>query len=708
MPPASRLTVLLFTDIVGSTHLKSDLGTAEYARVLDEHNDLFESACARFEGHVLKHTGDGFFASFGTASQAVRSALRFQQALRAHHWPQPLAVRVGVHIGEVAVTEMAGRADVIGVAADVAARVMSLAEGGQILLTRSAFNDARQFVNDPALKWVAHGPYLFKGIDEPVEVFEVGVEGASPLTAPAGGDKGRRVVAHDQEMTLGWRPAVGLEIPGRGGWQLERKLGEGGFGEVWLGQHERTRQRRVFKFCFDAERLRSFKRELTLFRLLRDVLGDRPDIAKLHEVKLDEQPYFLESEYTDGGNLTEWSSRKGGIGKIPLATRLQIVAQVADAVAAAHSAGVLHKDIKPSNILIHTERDGRLQPRLADFGIGLLADRSQLAARQITESGFTVVTEDDSSRTGTRLYAPPELLEGKGFTAQGDIFALGVLLYQVVVGDLSRSLAVGWERNVSDARLRGHIAACVDGEPARRLPDARELSARLRGLESQPVEALETDEAARPSADPIPLWWKVAMSVCVTLAVIVLIGAILARRNTPAALAPSQSPPPAVAAKHADAQQPLAILISAQNPAAPWQVKMNIDIVAKSADDLTVVFEILAARDCDIIVLSQDSQGRVTLLVPNPIMPSVRARAGTLLRLPSDPTAEFPLLPPYGEDHFKVIATTRPLKLSGETIIFADTDEPFASPDNMLKTDEWATSEARIVTNKDGRPIVVR
>jgi serine/threonine-protein kinase len=261
---------------------------------------------------ILKHTGDGFFVTFSTASTAVRAALCFQQAIRAENWPAPFCCRVGIHVGEVAIVQMDDRNGVIGIAADFASRVMSLAGGGQILMTKSVFNDARQFVaahpalDDqpaPQLRWVAHGPYLFKGDDEPLEVFEVGAEGIAPLTPPTGNDKARRVVPHDQEPTLGWRPAIGLPISGCPGWLLDRKLGEGGFGEVWLGRHERTKQQRVFKFCFGVDRLRSLKRELTLFRLLRDALGDRPDIAKLYDVKLDDPPFFLESEWTEGGNL---------------------------------------------------------------------------------------------------------------------------------------------------------------------------------------------------------------------------------------------------------------------------------------------------------------------------------------------------------------------------------------------------------------------
>src|SRR5688500_20129455 len=91
----SRLAVLLFTDVVGSTDVKSKIGTAAYTRLLSRHNELFESLCKRFAGgEILKHTGDGYFAAFGTASDAVRFALLFQHAMRASGWnsaPLPTA-----------------------------------------------------------------------------------------------------------------------------------------------------------------------------------------------------------------------------------------------------------------------------------------------------------------------------------------------------------------------------------------------------------------------------------------------------------------------------------------------------------------------------------------------------------------------------------------------------------------------------------------
>lgn len=420
-----RLVVLMFTDLVDSSVMKTRMGDLGYAdAVARPHNAMFRSILSSIEGaEENNYTGDGFLATFARASDAVEAALRFQDAMRSHSWAAGAPrTRVGIHVGEVALIEgsEAGRMLIASHAADMCARLMGLGGGGQILLTRHAFDDGRQYVRchpppvagsgeAPALEWRAHGRYRFKGKDDdPLEVFEVGAKGLAPLAAPKDSEKVHRVLDADEEQLLGWRPAAGLDVPRREGWTLQRKLGAGGFGEVWLGQHAKTKERRVFKFCFDALRLRSFRRELTLFRLLRETLGDRKDIGRLHEVQLDHSPYFLEGEFTPEGDLRAWSDAQGGIRALPLATRLDLVARTAEAVAAAHGVGVLDKDLKPSNILVYAAEDGSPRPRITDFGIGILTDPSLLGRHGITVAGFTVaLTENESSRTGTRMYAPP-------------------------------------------------------------------------------------------------------------------------------------------------------------------------------------------------------------------------------------------------------------------------------------------------------------
>lgn len=525
-----RQMVLLVTDIVDSVPMKRRLGDESFLRLLTRHNDCFRDTLATDAngGQIIKNTGDGFLSRFDTPADAVRFALAFQAALHREPWPgEPVRVRIAIHSGmAMEMTDSPGLADVSGLTVDLAARLNKLALPGQVLLTQQCFNDARQYVREhpsrgeagptPTLHWLAHGPYIFKGAeDEAIEVFEVGASGFAPLKPPPDSEGARRSVPAGDEEMYGWRPAKGLEIPRHEGWALQQRLGAGGYGEVWLARHRQMREQRVFKFCFDADRLRSFKRELTLFRLLREALGDRRDIARLYNVSLDRPPFYLESEYSPLGDLHQWSDAQGGIAAVPLETRLQLLAGVAEAVSAAHSIGVLHKDLKPSNVLIELNEDGSPRPKITDFGIGVLADHHRLADHNITVAGFTVtqITENSSGRTGSPMYMPPETLgriaspdnaaRPMPFTAQGDVYALGIMLYQMVIGDLDRPLAQGWERDLDSAIddpirkeiLRADIARMVDGNPAHRLQSASEVAERIRDLDERTREAIAERDA---------------------------------------------------------------------------------------------------------------------------------------------------------------------------------------------------------------------
>ena len=507
--PKQELAALMFTDIVGSVALQNKLGTETYTKFVSRHDEIFKRCMKEApSAHILNETGDGFLVRFDTPTEAVNTALRLQAALHGEVCEgEKMELCIGLNLG--AVTEMdegvRGTKRAVGMAINLAARVMDLAEGNQILMTRAVFDDARQFVREhpqqaelpesAVLQWPAHGRYIFKGNDDPLEIYEVGAEGMAPLSPPEGGGKAKRAVAADEEDTLGWRPGAGLEIPRLQDWVIEKKLGQGGFGEVWLAKHINTKEARVFKFCFDPERLRSFRRELTLFRLLRDALGKRDDIAALYDVSIEMPPFYLESEYVPNGNLGQWIEKEGGLDKIPVETRLDIVARSARATDAAHSVGIVHKDIKPSNILISI-KDDKPQPRLADFGIGAVTDESALGEFGITQAGFTQsIVVDSESGSGhssmTQLYAPPEYLVGENASPKGDIYSLGVMLFQLAVGDLNKPLASGWRRDIPDELLCDIIDKCVDVDPKRRFDSAGQLAERLETLEERRTQLAE-------------------------------------------------------------------------------------------------------------------------------------------------------------------------------------------------------------------------
>src|SRR3954453_11901279 len=172
-PLSSRLMVLMFTDLVNSTGLKASIGAERFGELVARQDRIVHQTLTETPtGEVLQDTGDGFFIAFQSVGDAVQAALRYQYRMANERWPHPVRARVGLHLGQVAqvASETTGQPKIFASAIDIAARVTSLGAGGQILMTRVVFDEARQFVHEhpqvdgrrPLIRWVAHGPYLFK------------------------------------------------------------------------------------------------------------------------------------------------------------------------------------------------------------------------------------------------------------------------------------------------------------------------------------------------------------------------------------------------------------------------------------------------------------------------------------------------------------------------------------------------------------------
>ncbi|MFL6604460.1 MAG: protein kinase domain-containing protein [Steroidobacteraceae bacterium] len=285
---------------------------------------------------------------------------------------------------------------------------------------------------------------------------------------------------------------------GRPLWSLVEKLGGGGQGEAWRGRHIKTGEQRVFKFALDESALTTLKREITLFRVINDTLGANARVMKLLDWNLEQLPYFVESEYVAGGSLVDWVKGRGGAQAIPIAERVDLLAKLAEALGAVHSVGVLHKDLKPSNILMRLQASGSFEPVLGDFGSGGILDSTRLDSLGITRLGFTKTISSLDGRSGTPLYLAPEVLAGQPFTVKSDMYALGIILYQFLSGDFHKVMSAGWERDIEDELLRDDIAQLAQGNPAERLGDAQGLARRLRNLDERRRQlAAERDAQVR-------------------------------------------------------------------------------------------------------------------------------------------------------------------------------------------------------------------
>ncbi len=200
------LKTLLLTDLVDSTHLIAEIGDKRAYEAFAHHDRVARDLLKRFRGLEIDKT-DGFLLLFEHPVDAVDYALEYHQQLAtlSRELGVELKARAGIHLGEVHlrrnsaedITRGAKPIEVEGLAKPMAARAMALAGGGQTLLTQGPFELARRAKEDapdrdPRLRWISHGRYRLKGIEAPVPIFEVGLEGSAPLLAPPDPQKARR------------------------------------------------------------------------------------------------------------------------------------------------------------------------------------------------------------------------------------------------------------------------------------------------------------------------------------------------------------------------------------------------------------------------------------------------------------------------------------------------------------------------------------
>lgn len=290
--------------------------------------------------------------------------------------------------------------------------------------------------------------------------------------------------------------AIGQSVPSRPNFELQEQLGQSDGGEVWLAAHRKTREQRVYKFAFDGDQMRALKREATLLRVLHESLDNTEHFVELLDWNFTTAPFFLECKF--GGNtLAQWA--KAQLAGLDRSQRVDLFLQIADAVAAAHSVGVLHKDLKPANVLVSSDA-GKQHVRLTDFGSGHMLEPDNLAQLGITRMGMTV---DDrvlaDSTSGTPIYLAPELFTGQAPTLKSDVYALGILLYQLLSGRIDQPMVSGWEVEIEDELLRQDIRLATDGNPDRRLASATALTERLRGIEERHAGA-RTQKLAHEAA----------------------------------------------------------------------------------------------------------------------------------------------------------------------------------------------------------------
>ena len=281
-----------------------------------------------------------------------------------------------------------------------------------------------------------------------------------------------------------------------GRYEVTRVLGSGAMGRVYAAYDESLDREVALKvlraqFAEDFERRQRFEREAKAIAAL-----DHPNIVTIYTVEEDDGRHFLTMQLVEGQTLDEIVPAAG----LPIAEFLDIAVRLVEAVSAAHQKGIVHRDLKATNVMV--DKDGRL--KVLDFGLAKLRDVGGSVE-------FTMDLTLEGQIIGTVAYMSPEQAEGRSADHRSDIFSLGVLMYEMATGaapfdgdtpiSVMSSIIKDTPSLVTDIRpgapphLARIIKTCLAKDPVRRYQSAIDLRNALDDLK----EELQSSDAIRPA-----------------------------------------------------------------------------------------------------------------------------------------------------------------------------------------------------------------
>jgi eukaryotic-like serine/threonine-protein kinase len=310
-------------------------------------------------------------------------------------------------------------------------------------------------------------------------------------------------------------------------YRVVRFIARGGMGEVYEVEDQELRERVALKsvrgdVSRDNLAIERFRREIQLARKVT-----HPNVCRIFDVAFHSGTIFLTMELLEGETLAQRLRRAG-----PMSTEeaLPVAQQIAWALHAAHQAGIVHRDLKPGNVVL-TESRGASRAVVTDFGLARL------------ESGEDAMTlTAHAGVVGTPAYLAPEQVEGKEITGAVDVYALGIVLYEMLtgtvpfVGESALSVAVRrlQERPASprvhvpglDARWEAAILRCLERDPAARFHSAPEVIQFLTGPDTPRIieeKPEKPEEKLAPPAAPLPPTVKKSKRQLIALAALLLL-----------------------------------------------------------------------------------------------------------------------------------------------------------------------------------------
>lgn len=476
MPASTRNLTLLLTDIKGFTSKVSRKTRDEIQRMLDLHRAIVLPILKGKGGRLIKTIGDAFLMTFESPTDAVLAGIAVQETLALHNRNLPeeerFEIRIAVNQGEVVLADD----DVFGEPVNITARVEAQTDAGEVFFTEAVYLS----MNRAEVPCREVGFRQLKGIPEMVRIYRAALatETAPPAGCPTDGSLPE--AARPAPSPGPADPLVGRTV---GHCRIEVRLGRGAMGPVYRGRHLVLDRPAAVKMI-PAQRLAEDAAAF-LSAARRAARLEEPRIARIHEAGVDGDWTYVVMQLVGGQTLEERVSREGAFAP---AQALRVVKEIVQGLAAAHSQGLAHGDLKPRHV--------RLQPDgavvLMDFGLRP-ASRAE------------ALPQKDTARADESDFTAPEQSSGRQCDPSADIYSVGAIYYYALTGrppylaeDPGRELReMSSQATKASAEL---IRRLMSRDPAAR-PSAQAL---LRALDAPRLLADSAAGAPRASAEVKP------------------------------------------------------------------------------------------------------------------------------------------------------------------------------------------------------------
>jgi serine/threonine protein kinase/class 3 adenylate cyclase len=482
----SSLTIL-FTDVVGSTAYFDRYGDTAGVAMLHSHTDVVGDTVESFHGRVVKTIGDSVMAEFPDPKDAVQAAVSIQRRQLELNLSlsdrQKIQMRIGINTG----VGFRKAGDVYGDVVNLAARLTKRSGPAQILISGDVQEGSGKI---EGIIYHHLGKVTVEGRSDKDELYEViwtdpGEYAELRRDASNALMKGEHAVAGQSVAFPATEPEETTEQPGvlfptplpapaalSVRYDLLEEVGQGGMGIVYKARDRETGDLVALKLlkpeiAADQKIMGRFKNELRLARQIT-----HKNICRIYEFNRVEGTACISMEYVEGESLRSILNR---FGTLSVRKAVEVIRQVCRGLNEAHSQGVIHRDLKPENVMMDSNSN--------DFGIA----RSVYAPA--TKSGQAI---------GTPAYMAPEQAECKPVDSRTDVYAVGLVLFEVLTGTRAfqgETAAQVAFKQVNDSppllrqidptlpvEVEEVIARCLDKNPDNRFPSCEALNETLAAL----------------------------------------------------------------------------------------------------------------------------------------------------------------------------------------------------------------------------------